>query len=354
MAGLTLEAEERLSQVGFHDVQAAAQALDGFVVRQDFLPTIRQYLRRKLIFWPLLRKEQAEANIVQELREDAHPAAGFFDKGDINPAETDTDHPMADFTDPGQEIKAGGGLIKISHYARSLYAQQGRPYGDLVSKKTSDLITNTGKTIERALFAGNASTNPLSFNGLNAQMAEGHAYTADKTGGHLVYKKLRSLARIALSDVDIMREVTHVFTSHLGLELLEDEMDSRLHYMNLDSIRPGLQVPGIIIQGDSQGGPTPIITSPYLQDQDNGPSNDVIHYWLVDMNTLCWKGVYPEGGERTLEPQIFEVSSFTSAATPYLVEKRMCLFYGTLWAANKGEGIWRLDVSVPSGTISSI
>lgn len=347
--------EINLESVGFQDVNAASIALDGFVVREDLMTLMRSYIRNKTILWPLLRKEQAEGDTVQEFTEAHQPASTFFSKIALNPIENPSNMPaMLDSARPPQEVKAGGGLIKFGHYARSLYNQQNKPFGDIVAKKTADLIASTAKTLERALVLGNATANPLEFNGLANQLLPDHVFRASKISGDMVYKKLRSLARVALNDSDITREITHILTTSLGVELLTDEMDAKLQYVNLNEVRPGLTVPGLIIQGDSQGGFTPIITSPYLKDQMGDGAPDIVTYWLLDMNSLCWKGVYPEGGQRTFDPQIFEVSQFTSDSTPYLLEKRMCLFYGTLYASNSAQGIWRLDVEVPAGTIGSI
>ena len=343
------------AQSSFQQVMAAAESVGGFTVRQDYLPYIRNYLRRETIFWPLLRKEPARTDLVQELREESHPQTAFFDKNQAQPPETPSSHPTSDAStnpDPGQRIKAAGGVVEINHYGRSLLGMQGDTYGDQMAKKTNDLFASTSKTVEWALFAGDASANPLSFNGVGRQMAGEHTKVADKREGHVVYRKLRRLVRLAVTQFDIARSITHIFTSGLGLELIEEEMDAKLEYCNLDVVRPGLRVPGLNTQGDSQGAATPIITSPYLQDRDMGEWAE-IDYWLVDMNTLCWKGVYPVGGQQTFEPQILEVSYYADGSE-YLVQKRICLIYGTLYAENRGEGIWKLTVKVRREVLTDI
>lgn len=339
---------------GFHQVQAIATALDGFTVREDFMSAIRTYIRKKMVFWPLLKKERADADLVREILEGAEPTTGFFSKSTLDPIETPADFPAHDLTDPGEYIKAGGGLIHISHYSRSLYQQQQRPYGDIIATKTKNLIISTCKKLEEALFLGDATADPLSFNGMIKQMDPTHQYTANITTGDSVVRKLRALVRLAVSDKVVMRNITHIFTNALGLELIESEMDNRLEYVNVDQITPGLRVPGIITQGDTQGRPTPIFTSPYI-DSVADVGGEFVDYYLVDMDSMSWKGVIPEGGTDTFDPQIFEVSKFTGNATPYLVEKRMCLFYGTLYATKAGgSSIYRLRVTVPAGMTTGI
>lgn len=352
--------EAALEIGGFHsEIAAAAQNLDGFTVRDDYMGMIGEYIRKNLVLWPLLPKEPAEADLVREIIEGPEPNAGFFDKTTMNPPENATNSPIPnDLSDTGQQVKAVGGVINIGHYSRSLWAQQGRPFGtnvDQLAAKTQRLLSSTAKTLERAIVRGNATANPLEFNGFQQQMATGQTRTANIITGDSVVKKLRGVVRLAISNQNILQGITHIICSPLGLQLIEDETDTKLDYVNLDEVTPGLRVPGIITQGDLQGRPTPIITSPYILDEDGGDGPDIVDFWLVDMNQLVWKGVRPVGGPTSgadsFNPQVFEL---TNTAPPYLVEKRVCLVYGTLYAKNRGRGIWRLRVTVPSGTVGSI
>lgn len=337
--------------VGFHSLEAASTvALDGFTIRDDYGAVVRNYLRENTVLWQLIPKEEAGSDPVTEMQEGPEPEAGFISKIDLNPPETPSDLPAHFPLGTGQNIKAMGGLIKLGHYAQSLYDAQRRPYGDIVARKTNRLLIKTVKTMERGLITGNAANDPLSFNGLSVQIATGHTFNCDVTLGDSVVKKLRGIVRLSINDEDILRGVTHIFCTGLGLEVIEEEVDAKLDYTNLESIRPGLRVPSII----TQAGIIPIIPSPYIQDSDNGADKDEVHYWLVDINTLMWKGIYPKGGLRTFDPQVFDVSNYNSNATPYLLEKRMCLAYGTLLVAQAGQGVWKLTAKIPSGKVGGI
>lgn len=346
-----------LEYTGFHSrIQAAATELDGFVVRDDFMPYIREYIRKNTVFWALIQnKEPAEADLVREVREDSDPVTGFFAKNDMNSlTETGTNYSPLDLTDPGQSVKAGGGLIEISHYSRSLHSQQGRPYGDQLSRKTAKLISSSTKSLERALFKGDSSSNPLEFNGLDVQIPSGNVIEADKTTDppDSISKKLRSIVRYAINDDERLRNITHIFTSGLGVEFIEDELYDKLTYRNLNEIRPNFNVPAI----NSQNGQIPVIPSPYLNDVQGatGTDPDYVEYYLINLDHVFWRGVYPYGGARTFDPQIFEVSSYTDADMTYLVEKRLCLFYGTLFLGNQGFSFYKLRVKVPPGTLGTI
>jgi hypothetical protein len=109
-----------------------------------------------------------------------------------------------------------------------------------------------------------------------------------------------------------------------------------------------LQVPGI----RSDTGVIPIQSTPFVDViQPTGTDPGKVVFWLIDMDLLVWKGVYPYGGTATFNPQIFEVSQYLN--TEPLVEKRLSVCYGTLYALNLGDGIWKVEVDAPDNAIWS-
>ncbi len=340
-----------VNEGGFMPVQATyGTALDGFMVRQDYQPIVKNLVRTEMFLWPQLAKEQAEADQIQGMSEGQEPYSGFVDKIDLNPPENPSDIIPFVYNGVPQGVKAIGGVIKFGHYARSLYDQQGKPYGDIAARRTQKLLQNVLRNLERALFIGDATRNPLEFNGIEAQMSAQNRFHASVINGDSVVQKLRAIVRLAVNDPYIMRKIDFIYCSGLALELIEEEVQQRLEYHNLDSIRPGLRVPGII----TQAGVVPILPTPYIQDILNPNGPDQVVFYLMDKDSLTWKGVYPQGGQRTFEPQIFEVASYTQNAAPYLLEKRMALCYGTLFSENQGLGLYRLTVDIPKGRVGTI
>lgn len=339
----------QVTEPQFFDIQAAAQALDGFTVADDFTMPIGDYLRdeKSIVLWPMLRKKKAEADLNREMIKEGYPPVGFTNKIDLTPPVTQADFAPHDLSDPGQQNKCLAGIIKLPFYSQSLWDQQGRPYGPQLADKTANLITAMSLTMENTLFNGDASSNPMQFNGLAAQMAPDQVREIDVTIGHRVIKAIRGIVRLAISNVEILKGVTHVFTSSLGIELIEEEAETKLTYQNLGTIKPGLSVPSI----NTQAGSIPLINSPFLIDSEE-PDGDYITYWLIDMNTIDWKGVIPKGGSNTFNPQIFDVTKYMHEE--YMIEQRMAIMFGTLHALNRGRGIWKLRVKVPTGTVGNI
>lgn len=343
---------------GFHSVadtedlmgkltQAAATNMGRFTVRQDFSGDIGDYLYNLAPLWSKLPKEPAEADLVREIRTSGLPLSGFANKQDLNTGVRPAPGNRHLTNDPGQEVKAVSGYLDWTHYARSLYAQQGQPFGDQIAKDSDQMLRSTAQTLELGVMSGNATTNPLEFNGISQQIQAAHiipssilSATPDNIG-----QRLCEVVTRAMSSRMFNRRITDILCSGSGFNLLQKEVENKRLHIQTREISPGLQVPSIM----TPSGLVPIMMSPFLDDVSGGGTNpDTIRYYLIDIDSLRWKGVRPYGGANNLEPQIFDVSSFV--ANVALTEQRMVICYGTLYAGNRGDGIWRLDVSAPPGT----
>ena len=352
--------------VGFQDpsitnnflMQAAATQVGRYTVQQDFDPEIEDILRKETVLWRLItQKKPANAPIVKKLSKQNRPTVGFVDKNNLtavfsNPSQL----PSLSLADPGQEVKALGGSIEFQHFGRSMADQQNRPYGDEVAEETNDLLINCARFLEMSLFTGNATSSQLQFNGIDQQTLAEHIFSIDTATATpaKVVDKLNEICVRASTDRNRMRRITHIICTGAGNLLIRDEVGQNLLYHNLQEVVAGINVPGIV----TANGIIPIITTPYLNDLKGATTGtddqrkDTCRFYLIDIDCLEWRGVYPFGGQKTFEPQIFDISN-TINGLP-LVEKRMVLMYGTLYAKNGGEGIYRLDVKVPANTVWNI
>jgi hypothetical protein len=362
---MTVALQSNITDFGFQSgeqiklIEAEAVAYDGFYVRQEIDPIIGHYLRSSadILLWPMIKKMPAEADLIQEMVENDDPAIGLMEKNTLVPVENPTTYNPLLPLPGGQRVKALGGVINLGYYAQSLWLQQGKPYGPQLAMKTDKAMSAALKALEKCLFRGNATTNPLEFNGLEAQMAPGHTFERDISGGHKIVNLLRGICRLAINDELILRGITHIFTSALGVELIENQTDAQLQYMNLDRVTPGLNVPSI----NTQRGTLPILNSPFIRDTPANPAigqnYDIIHYWLLDLNQISWRGVIPKGGTPgNYNPQFFDATqySYHSGMEHYMIEKRLLLQFGTLFVGNAGQSIWKLSLRVPAGTIGDI
>lgn len=332
-------------------VQGQATNLGGFTVNQDFDPEIEYYLRKETIFWQLIRnRKPAQSAIIKKIREGALPTVGFVNRSNLGGAPhnplTATQNQL---DDPGQEVKALAGTIEFPHFERSLYEQQNRPYGDTVADETKDLLVSMARFLEMSLFTGDATADPMSFNGIDRLMntVSQHVFTVDKTVvGTSISRMVNEVVVRATTDRNILRKITHIICSGAGSLAIQEEIGQTVYYTNTNEVVPNVRVPGIM----TANGQIPIVPTPYIDDipATGSVTTDTIRIYLIDIDSIEWHGVFPFGGRSTFEPQIFDVTQYISG-TP-LVEKRMALMYGTPYAKNRGEGIYRIDVSMEQGS----
>jgi hypothetical protein len=350
IAGVNFQNVSEADQLFDSLTQAAATNMGRFTVRQDFMPEIGDYLYRNAPFWARLPKEPAEADIIKEIRMTQLPAVGFSAKSTLNTVAGQGGLTnRQDLTDPGQEVKCVSGFIDWSHYARSLYEQQGRPYGDQVARDTNDMIDAATMLLELGLFTGNATSDALQFNGIPQLMpTSNHVFTLDITATtpetSLSQKLVECCTRIMSNRVTNHR-ITDIITTGAGWNLIQREIEEKRLFTQLVEVIPGVQVPAIL----TPWGKVPISMTPFLSDTAGANTDpDTINFWFIDINKLVWKGVVPLGGAQTFDPQIFEITTFANNVP--LTEKRMILCYGVLYAKNRGADIYRLDVTAPRGS----
>lgn len=324
----------------------------GRTVNLLFLNEIADIRRKETVLWDLITKKAANSPIIKQARRDVFPTAGAINGHDLSTVATsgvtDTD---LNLSDPGQEIKAAGGQVRNSHLQESLSRQQGLPFGNQFAEDTVDVIANTYRWLEEKLITGNATTAPLEFNGMLAQMPSGNvlpAVTITSVGAGTPISNALNRAALLIQNgsKNIRIKPTHILTSATGAWLLQTEWQNQIVYQNVSSVVPGVSVPGIM------NGTVPIVQSSFIRDVDGGAGTDTVRYYLVDMNMIEWHGVMPMGGSEDpstgLEVQIFDTTTYLAGQN--LVESRMALIYGTLFAKHVGAGIYRFDVTVPSGT----
>jgi hypothetical protein len=331
-------------------IQASGSNVGGFAIRQDYMSVIGDYRYKETELWkkiPTGNKLPAQSPIIQELRRTNLPSVGFVDRSNLAAGPINPPVPY-DYSDPGQEVKAIVGTITCEHFAMSMAAQQGRPYGDQMSKDTDELITAMFRYLEQQLYIGSVAQNPLSFNGIITQMpATDHIFTANVTGAvpDSITDTLDDICtRSSLRSTLFRHRPNYILCSGAGARLITKEIKQQQLYHNVREISPGVQVPSVL----TSYGYVDILTSPHIQDLDGGAGSDVVYYYVISMNTVEWHGVYPYGGEKTFEPQIFDLSHVINGLPT--LDRRMILLYGTPYCKDRGEGIFRLDVTAPSGS----
>jgi len=340
-----------------YEIQAEARNISGFTIAYDFEREIEDNLRNEAPCWNMIkRKRPAPSITVRRIRKTNRPKPGFVNRNALEQSQTNSHADTAnDLSDPGQDVKALTGIIEFDHFDRSMADQQGRIYGDEVAQETQELLTNTLRTLEMALFCGDASAGDgLEFNGLEKLMPAGSSQvltrdiSSNAAQPESIVSGINEICARMTSDRNKVYRPTIIFSTSAGLLALQNEIGQSVFNQNLEEIVPGFKVPAIF----TQVGRLPIYSTPYLSDVSGNGGNDILRFWVVDWDLLEWYGVYPFGGSRTFSPQIFDITKFV-AGVP-LVEKRMVLIYGTTYAGLSGEAIWRLDVTANPGSVWNV
>lgn len=344
------------------EIEAAAINLDGFTLADWFEPEIEDYRRQETVLWRLIRpenKKKARAATVRHVKRDKIQSVGFVSRSDLSGRsindKQDGDMDL-NIDDPGQDIKALAGSARFPHFSRSLAIQQGHPYGDEVAENTASLIQDTYRALELALYRGNATANPLEFNGILRQMpAQGQVEEVDLTGEtpEKIWRMMNLICVKAATNRTINRRITHFLFSGAALVKLQEEVVVDSLKMNQLEIIPGVHV-DTIQTGDGQ---KPIIVSPFIDDAASlggdaeadpvvPPDHDMLTIIGIDINALYWYGVIPEGGNASLDPQVFDMNIYQGNRP--LVTERMTLMYGTPKVLN--DGVWRINIKAPLGS----
>jgi len=334
---------------------SAASPLAGFTVIQEYDPLILDYRKDYAPFWDMIpesNKKYARSPTIQKIKRDKRPHVGFADRMTLaNTVHNRKEDLALNLQDPGQPVRALTGSIDFSsHFARSMARQQNFPYGDEIAENTDSLMKAGFSFLEASLFrAVNTPESPHAFNGLQAQQTqEGHVWRVNKMADvpENIVDTVNDIATRVATDRYTFRRVSHLLFTGAAYTALQKEVRENSIKVNEIEITPGVIVPAILAAGRL----LPIVITPFLDDvpNENGNNtNDIVRIYPIDINSVEWHGVIPEGGSDTFEPQIFDLSASMYASQIPLTQKRMMIQYGTPYLLN--EGLWRIDIQVPRG-----
>lgn len=331
-------------------LQAQSVAISGLTVRQDFQPMIDDYRNKEDTLWSIMNKLPARNAKIQTIRKTGMPSVGFVERTTL--ASPPSGSPSAnELNDPGQDVKAIVGILDFGHFAASLNSVQGAEAWETQAQITEDLILSVFRTLGNSLISGNATSAPLEFNGINASVPTDalHTRTLDITGANppKITQELSKMIAIAFGNRTYRHRISHIVCSAAGYLALAKEATALGLYYNQANIVPGIGVPAIGGLG-LQGNPEVVVSSYVLDTLGVDPNPDTLTYYLIDKDSFPWYGLYPMGGSNTFDPQIFDVTNIVNGLP--LLQKRMVLLYGTPYARNRGQGLYKLTVSAPRGT----
>lgn len=362
---LTRQQSEKILSAAYQDPNSKV------VVLQEYSPMhynriIGDYRGKDAsAIWAMgVTKRLARQATITEAKRDSYVSVGPVDRdnlaGLVPQNRPDVDLPGAD---SGEDIKSVGGIIEYSDFGNSLQRQQQEIYGNLYEENIfvgkDELYTGYVREMNRQLVSGNAASNPLEFNGIQRLVPSSNIVPFDSTSAEssniLVHMAMRSVITKASSDRNIDRKIDFIIGSLVGHNYILNQMDQNNVLYNRDnsSVVPGINVTHINVFGRE----IPLTSDKWIDDIPGATNSDpdTLVYYLYGKKNLQWHGVIPFGKriQKTLmdfEPHITEIY-VTTPEVPFL-KQEACLSYGALYAANAGRDLYRLEVTVPPGTIA--
>ena len=334
----------------------------GVIVRSDFRKLIGDYrIKEAPKIWQIgIKKIPAPGPIINEVIRDQFVQVAEVDRETLEgtPQQYIPDAnipPDENGHIPGESVKAAAGIVDYSHFSLSMQDQQnrlmGEQYQENLAEKTDELIIAMYQLMGDRLVSGDPETNPLQFKGLTRYIpAANHIFTLDitETTYEPIYLTLKKIIVDAKSSRMIKRRITRILCSPAGKFLIEKELEGNHVYQNQVEIVPGITVDTLSVDGEK----IPIISDPWVNDVAGataGTDPDTIRFYLYNHDHFEWNGVIPIPGEQgNWEPQIFDIR--TIVADRPLLKQRLAVLYGTTFYRNRGESLYRLDVTAPSGT----
>lgn len=354
---------------GPQEILAQAYNFNGVVLRDDYTSIINDYRNKERpAIWNTVSKQYAMDRRVGEMARRKTPKVGWVNTTGLEPTGNAAPQQMPPVDNPNpdtdedrfQYVRAIVGMIENDHFAVSLATQQeqewGRTYINALADETTELLNGFWRMVHNELINGrqNDLTNPHAFNGLTYYLRPDHTIQHDVTvnGAARVSEMLSRVRFEALSAKYINRDVGVIMCSYAGLNYLQAELVNSRWITEIETV-PGIKVTGVMC------GPSvlPVIASPYINDEIGAlvgetQNPDYLNYHLYDPDAFEWHGVVPSGGNRSFEPQFFDIRSHVgpNATTRPLIQQRLLLFYGTTYFKNLGENYYSLRVKVPHGT----
>lgn len=330
-------------------LRGATAVNTGVWVRDDYDAVIEDVVRREFPLLAIMRKERAMADVVNDVRKTALPAAAVVSKTAL---ENTTASNPAKTTGTNQEVKAWGVAVTEDYYYGRLYLQQGSFLGNQFEQDTDDAVASVARLADSLAITGSVGVDALQFNGISVQFtttATIDARTGYTAASRAIMNGLRKLVRQMTDSTTLSVRPNIIIAPSILNELLEREMEaSGTQNLPLAEIVPGVKVSAIRADTPSNGGLIPILNSPFCERNDGAgsPPADDITVYLSDSNQLIWKYVEAADGQ-TWNPTVFEVNPTDMSQN----KRRQVLMFGTAYVRSAADAHRKITIQLADATI---
>lgn len=312
---------------------------NGAILVDEFDPIIFDDVLRRFPVWNIIDKRRAVGDFTNGFDQTAIGNARAADKRAMSYSGAS---PTRAARTP-KEIKAIVRDLTFGMYDRSVYAQQGRNFGDLDAKDVADCYNSVLRFWSSKFYDGDTDSDPYEFDGLKDSHLIGSGTTVTATTS--VVKTLKQAV------VDMINSSTKgVMPTHILLNAQVRE------YISLEYSKAGSNFPGDAIQGpagrtsqvnslDTAAGALPLIVDPFLTIVTS-TTPSTYPTFIVSADKLSWQYIEPLGMAGP-DPKLFEISM-----TNALDVQHKCVMFGAVECLGAADHHKRLNIEVRSTVVN--
>ena len=366
--------DKAMSSADFYSISAAAvqDGTTGRILNEDYsrFPKIIGDYREKepSPLWTMgLTKRYATHPVISQAVRNNVASTGPVSRDTLASVPTGilptVDFPTGGLGD-GEEVKAIAGIIEGAEFGRAMQRQQnrllGNPYGynadDYEAKH--ELLISYIRTMNRLLVSGDATANPLEFNGITNLVPDTNVEIWDAiTATYPIQQKLRNFIVSKTRDRSTVIEIDCIMASSTGHSYVLNQIENNHIYYNRDNqvITPGFQVTDIDVANKK----VPLVSDKWIDDEAdvtlNSEQVDILNYYLFFKKHTQWHGVLPSkqpfrNNSLDFEPLVIEINNMVDGSP--MLNQMLILTFGTTFLENQGRSMYKLRVAVPRGTIA--
>ena len=293
---------------------------NGAILVDEYDPIIFDDVLRDFPVWNLIKKIPAVGDFTNGFDQTDVGAAHVADKRALSYSATS---PTRTARTP-KEIKAIVRDLTFGLYDRSVYAQQGRKFGDLDAKDVRDCYVSCLRLWNQKFYTGDVTGDPLEFDGLNDTNLIGLGSIVEDNESIVKAIKNKVVAMINTSSSDVMP--THVIVNAQAREYISQEYrkDGDKFPESDATFGQGANARTSRVQGiDTAAGFLPIVMDKF-NTVYTGSSPNWYNTYIISADKLSWQYVEPLGMTGP-DPKLFEI-----AQTNALDVQHKCVMFGAL------------------------
>lgn len=323
----------------FEAVNQNQTLAQGAILVDEFDRIIFDDVLRNFAVWNIIDKRLAVGDFTNGFDQTAVGAARAADKRAMSySATTETRAART-----AKEVKAIVRDMTFGMYDRSVYAQQGRKFGDLDAKDVRDMVTSCLRLWSDKFYNGDTDNSALEFDGLKDSHLIGAGTTVTATTS--IVKSLKQAV------VDLMNSSTRgVLPTHILVNAQVRE------YISLEYAKAGASYPMDIVQGpmgrtsrvatlDTAAGELPLIVDPFLTIVTS-TTPSTYPTFIISADKISWQYVEPLGYAGA-DPKVFEI-----AQTNALDIQHKCVMFGALELLGSTNHHSRLNVEARTTVVN--